>query len=93
MATEEQEGSVKTRKRGRGRTSRPTNDANPSIFKVLWADLRRKELPGQPDPVDQEWLEEQREMRRQESARIGRVSSMSEEQLEQWRKRYWQSAT
>lgn len=66
-------------------------DSKPGLFQVLWADLRKKPLPSEPDPDDQEWLEQQREMGRQASARVGRVHSLSEQQFEQLRRRYWQT--
>lgn len=90
MASDEKELETSGRgRRGRRPQSKPETGGNPGLLRVLWADLRKQELPSEPDPEELAWLEEERELRRQEAAKVGRVHSLGEEHLERLRRRYW----
>ncbi len=90
MASDEKELEASGRgRRGRRPSSKPASDGNPGLLRVLWADLRKQEVPSEPDPLELEEFEEEQEMRRQLSVRTGRVTMLPESKREQWRSRYW----
>lgn len=90
MANDEQDVEVSGRgRRGRRPSSKPQNDGNPGLLKVLWADLRKQPVPSDPDPHEEEWFEEQQEVLRAKAAKIGSVHSIGPDHLETLRRRYW----
>lgn len=90
MASEEKEIEATGRgRRGRRPSTQPQTDGNPGLLRVLWADLRKQELPREPDPEEMAWIEEEEELLRAEGAKIGSVHSISAEHRENLRQRYW----
>lgn len=90
MASDEKELEATERKqRGRRPKSKPQADGNPGLLRVLWADLRKQEVPREPDPEEEAWYQEEEELCRQQAARAGRVHCLPLEHQERFRRRYW----
>lgn len=90
MASEEQDLDTTGRgRRGRRPSTRPQAQGNPGLLRVLLADLRKQRIPSEPDAEELAWLEEQEERLRAEGAKIGKVHTISAEQRENLRRRYW----
>lgn len=90
MASDEKELEATGRGRRGGRPgTKPATDGSPGLLRVLWADVRKQELPQEPDPEEMEWLEEERAIRQELAMKFKRVHCVGEDKRDTWRRRYW----
>ena len=89
MDSEEREQS--SRRRRRRQAPQVQSGGKPGLMRVLLADLRNERIASEPDELDLARMEYQEELKREESARTGRVHSLGAEHMERLRRRYSQS--
>ncbi|MDP9388499.1 MAG: hypothetical protein M3Q48_11465 [Actinomycetota bacterium] len=101
MASEEHEVQLKGRRRRRrdpeSRRQEPENtpqgDASPGLLRLLWADLRKQQLPRPLEPEELAWIEAEEELRRQAEEEATRAHSISSEHIDALRRRYTAGAS